>query len=166
MFSKKHNLLSKTLGLAALAFIMAFTFVPQANTMGGKAENGMVSSKSLEKLPAAGITPHELGELFWPDSNATEVQLEEALKNLQGKRVTWEIVVAGVQRKDGTYFVQGQSSREMIGTFVYIKPESKEDEQKLLTIRRDDKITVTGIAKELQERHIVLDPAFLVAAQE
>lgn len=132
----------------------------QEGENGGKVADGIFAAS-----PKSDATLKQLADIYWPDSNATEVQREEALKNLLGKRVTWEIVVAGVQRQDGTYLVQGQSSREMIGTFVYIKPDSKEDEQKLLTIRRDDKITVTGIAKEMQVRHIVLKPAVIAPAK-
>lgn len=166
MFTSSYGRMARLWMGLALVVALGLSVAPQAWAMGGKVEKEQTVPQLLEQTPASGITLAELGSLFWPGSNATEVQREEALKNILGKKVTWEIVVAEVQRQDGIYLVQGQSSQQMIGTFAYVVPGSKEDEQKLIATGRDGKLTVTGIAAEMQMRHIVLKPAMLATSQK
>lgn len=127
-----------------------------ARGMGGRpADNAAL----LETAQPSDATLQSLGALFWPDSNATEAQREEALRNVLGRRVTWTVIVAEVQRQGDAFLVQGSSDANMIGTFSLVTPRDEAERRRILALSRGDALPVTGVVREMRLRHIVLDPA-------
>lgn len=138
---------------------------PYALAMGGKPEISkyLTTQKRMvyENAPTSTITMKELALLFWPDSNATQVQQEEALKNLLGKKVNWKIVVAQIQREGDEYLIQGQSDKDRIGTFSYIVPTSEAEKDAIIHASMGTKLNICGVVNDMRMRHIVLKPAYV-----
>ena len=131
---------------------------------------GMGSNpQSAKTIPAeqaspatSDITLKELADIYWPDSNATQLQQQETLKNLLGKAVTWEVEVAEIQRHDDhTYLVQSSSSKDALGIFAYVVPQNDEELKMLQTTARGSKLKIAGVIKGEKLRHMVLEPATL-----
>lgn len=79
--------------------------------------------------------------------------------------MTWEIVVAQIQRDGAGYLIQGQSDRDMLGTFSHVIPKTRQEVDVLLKASMGSKLVITGIVKDMELRHIVLDPAQVVTAK-
>ena len=117
-----------------VCIILSLVLVIQAGAvfgMGSKPDTSSSASVSLDNAPTSNVTLKDLAKVYWPDSNATTVQQEDTLKNLLGKAVTWEIIVAEIQRDGSGYLVQGRSDENMIGTFSYISPKSENEIKKI-----------------------------------
>lgn len=112
-------------------------------------------------INTSNITLKELGNIFWPDSRYTDAQKEKILKIIKGKKVNWEIVISQIQRDGTDYLIQGSSEKDMIGTFSYITPKTKLEEEKILDFKKGSTIKISGIIKDMIMRHIVLKPASL-----
>lgn len=158
MFTKKRvaYLLFLLLALVVMGIVVSMRGAPETTAPAP-------ALAPLESAPVSTITLKELAAIYWPDSNSTEVQRVETLKNLLGKRVTWEISVAEVlPQGDNAYLVQGQSDKNMLGTFSYVTPQNEGEKQQLMSVSREGKITLTGIVVEMKARHMVLNPARVV----
>ena len=150
--------------LLALLFLGAAAIYlgPNAYALGGKPDTKTVSSTdSISNAPSSSITLKELANIYWPDSNATQLQQEDTLKDLLGKKVSWDITVAQIQRDGDGYLVQGQSDKDMLGTFSYVKPRNQADEALIQKTRMGDTLPITGIVNGMVMRHIFLKPAFI-----
>lgn len=133
-----------------------------AYALGGKpGSEALPKAENLPDAPSSPVTLKELASIYWPDSNATQLQQEETLKNLLGKQVSWEIIVAQIQRDGDGYLVQGQSDKDMLGTFSYVKPRNQADDVLIQRTRMGDTLPITGIVNDMEMRHIVLKPAFI-----
>ena len=149
--------------------LVAFLIIPLSNTsnlafcMGSKPDmKSSAVQQSQSNVPQSDITLKQLADIYWPDSNATELQQEETLKNLLGKRVNWLVTVAQIQRAGEGYLVQGQSSKDMVGTFSYITPQSEAEKEAILHAQMGSQLDVSGIVNDMQMRHIVLKPANVI----
>ncbi|WP_165071991.1 hypothetical protein [Desulfovibrio sp. ZJ200] len=149
--------------LTALVFGASVIFLsPHVHALGGKPDTKTGPSvDSLSDVPSSSLTLKELANIYWPDSNATRLQQEETLKNLLGRKVVWEITVAQIQRNGDGYLVQGQSDKDMLGTFCYVKPRNQADEALIRKVRMGDTLPITGIVNDMEMRHIILKPAFI-----
>lgn len=136
---------------------------PSVSAMGGKpdVDEGvpMSNAEISDNTPVSSVTPKELAHLFGPDSNATQVQQEEVLKTLLGKKVEWEIVVAQIQREGNCYIIQGKSDKDMIGTFSYVIPTSQAEMDVITHASMGTKLNISGMVDDMRMRHIVLKPA-------
>lgn len=79
--------------LLPLAFLSLVLSLPtQCLAMGGKPqEKRGPTTADIDKAPSSPLTLKELAHIYWPDSQATQLQQEEALKNLLGKKVSKNI---------------------------------------------------------------------------
>lgn len=160
MCSKKLLVLPAVLALTH--FLCAQSFAMGATP----AEETTVKTSGFEEAPTSAITLKELARIYWPDSNATRLQQEETLKNLLGRKVSWEITVAQIQRDGSGYLIQGQSNQDMIGTFSYVQPQSEADEEQILKAGMGSTLKIVGIVKDMDMRHIILKPAFVQNGNE
>ena len=158
MFSDKLRSCGKNILVASILACVPLS----VHAMGGKPEIASSSSSSVKTAPVSTITLKELAQIYWPDSNATELQQEETLKNLLGKRVTWNIRVAQIQRDGNGYLVQGQSDKNMVGTFSYVTPENEAQKDAILKASMGSELEISGIVSDMQMRHIVLKPAQVI----
>lgn len=158
MFSDKWKRLQIGLAFAALLALIPFS----AWSIGGKAETPPPASSPAQGVQTSDITLKQLANLFWPDSTATEAQQQEALENLLGKRVTWTIKVAQIQREGSGYLIQGQSDRDMLGTFSYITPQNEAEKEAILKASMGSELEITGVVDRMQMRHIILKPATVI----
>lgn len=158
MFSDKVLFFTKNILFTSL--LACFPLSVQA--MGGKPESAASTASSTINAPVSNVTLKELAQIYWPDSNATELQQEETLKNLLGKRVTWNITVAQIQRDGNGYLVQGQSDKNMVGTFSYVTPENEAQKEAILKASMGSELTISGIVNDMQMRHIILKPATIL----
>lgn len=147
--------------LLPLAFLILAVFLPsQPYALGGKPQKEPQPTVfDIDKAPSSSLTLKELAQIYWPDSNATQLQQEETLKNLLGKKVSWEITVAQIQRDGDGYLIQGQSDKDMLGTFSYVTPANKADEEQIKKASMGTRLPIVGIVSDMDMRHIVLKPA-------
>ncbi len=131
------------------------------NTGTGSSQN-LTSSPVDEKLSSENSI-QALASIFSIGSKYTDLQREEAEKEIKGKIVQWTLPVYEVRRiSDRHYKVQTSSRTETIGTFIHIRNPSPEDTSKLIKFKTGDKITVKGKIDGVSLRNVELDPAILV----
>jgi len=129
--------------------------------MGGNPEKTQPKQHTLDNAQTASVSLKELADIYWPDSNATMVQQEKTLKNLLGKKVTWDVTIAQIQREGTTYIIQGQSDKNMLGTFSYVIPRNEDEKNRLVSSAIGSVLRITGIVSDMRLRHIVLNPALI-----
>lgn len=152
----------KYLLVLTLSPVLAVFLNSQTFAMGGKPEVKPIEKVTeIDTAPASAMTLKELAHIYWPDSDATQLQREETLKKLLGKKVAWEITVAQIQCDGDGYLIQGQSDKDMLGTFSYVKPRNNADEEQIQKARMGDTLPIVGIVKDMDMRHIILQPAFI-----
>lgn len=158
--------MSSVVRYGAIILLLCLALYGLASFLGGHGSGNKEQDAptiNLDNASSSSVTLKDLAAVYWPDSNATEVQKEETLKNLIGKRVIWEISVAEIQRQDdGSFLVQGQSDKNMIGTFSYVTPQNEAERQQLVSVSREGKLALTGIVVGMKARHIILNPARVV----
>lgn len=160
MYTKKFLLSVLLAGALLLSGVM------QASALGARPDvSDNQAEEAMSQAPESHITLKELAAIYWPDSHATQLQQEETLKNLLGKKVTWEITVAQIQRHGAGYLIQGQSSRDMLGTFSHVMPKTQQEVDALLKASMGSKLEISGMVKDMELRHIVLDPANVVTTK-
>lgn len=158
------GMFSKIWKMACLSLAFGLAIYPiSVLAMGGKPEATSTPALSpIEQAPTSSVTLKDLAKVYWPDSNATTVQQEDALKNILGKAVTWEITVAQIQRDGGGYLIQGRSDANMVGTFSYVTPKTETESLKIRNAAIGSILKIKGIVNDFQMRHIVLKPAAVI----
>lgn len=154
--------------LLPLAFLSLVLSLPtQCLAMGGKPQEKCgPTTADIDKAPSSPLTLKELAHIYWPDSQATQLQQEETLKNLLGKKVSWEVTVAQIQRDGSGYLIQGQSNKEMLGTFSYVQPRNPSEEEQILKASMGSTLKIVGVVSDMDMRHIILKPAFVQTGNE
>lgn len=142
----------------------------KAATMGVRPDNAVTqfdaSSELISKAEPTKLTICEVGQILWPVSDSTRLQQEEILKKLIGKRVNWQIIVAQVQRDGGGYLIQGQSDKNMVGTFSYVFPHNEIEKNTILNASIGSRIDISGVVDDIHLRHVVIRPAMIVIKGE
>ena len=136
---------------------------PEAST---NAQQPTVSRPGpLEELAAAtpsNIRPDgKLAELFSFGSKNTDIQRENALKELKGQVIAWRLPVYEVKRRGDNYSVQTSSTRDYVGAFVTITPRSDDERRFIEGLTTGQMIAFRGVIKDTTMRSFNIAPAIL-----
>ena len=119
----------------------------------------------LDELAAAtpsSIRPDgELVELFSFGSKNTDIQRENALKDLKGQVVAWRLPVFEVKRRGDNYSVQTSSTRDYVGTFVTITPRNEDERRYIEGLTTGQMIAFRGVIKDTTMRNFNIAPAII-----
>ena len=117
---------------------------------------------AITRAEAAPLTQKELAATYAPGSDATTLQQESRLRELLGKRVQWEILIADIAPEGTDVFrVQGRSDREHMGTFVYLTARNAEEAASIRGLQKGQTVRVVGLVQDMALRHMVINPAEL-----
>jgi len=176
----KSNVISKGWKIGG-TLLMLLAFIMLANSGGEKREKRITSEgvKSLGTVqnnaapepasapaPApptiANIDPQALGEIFNLMSKHTNVQRENAKKEITGKTVKWQLPVYEVSKvKENVYKVVTKDGPN-VGTATYITARNKQEVDTLESLKTDDQIAFIGtISGVVFPRLIEIKPAIL-----
>ena len=136
-----------------------------AFAFGGSPNNLQYKKKDLSVIataPQSSFSQNDFAQAYAPNSDATELQRQNIIKNSFGKSVTWEIIVAEVQPElSNVIRVQGSSDATHMGVFVYVNTRSDKDMDLVQSLKKGDSLRVQGIVSDMVLRHVVINPAVL-----
>lgn len=154
------------MGFIKKAFIAFVVLIIIGATLGRGEKNEKrekLANTPAETKYSGADTVSLLADYFNPMSKHTDIQREQALQELKGKVVEWELVVFEVSKQSSAvYKIQTSSRKNYVGTFVSIHSPGAEDVKTLAALKTGDKITVKGYVDGSFMRNINLNPAMLV----
>ena len=126
----------------------------------------------IDQVEASDLAIESIAEAFALNTRSTDVQRENLLSELIGRRVEWDIPVYEVSFTEGRYEVTSQpipiQDPEAVGlvrVMAYVTPQNDEDAALLQSVKTDDVVRVRGIVQEIRLRTIVsVVPAIVVAS--
>jgi len=125
---------------------------------GPASEISRIESAQIYKIDPYG----ELAAMFSIGSNHTNVQRENALKELKGKIVAWQLPVYEVSKQGDGYRVQTSAGRA-VGTFIHIKTRNDQEKSYLESIKTGDTLSFKGVIADVDlTRHLIIRPAILL----
>ena len=99
--------------------------------------------------------------MFNIGSNYTNIQRENAFKELKGKVVAWQLPVYEVSKQGEEYRVQTSAGRA-VGTFIHIKARNDQEKVYIESIKTGNTISFKGIITDVDfTRHLIIKPAVL-----
>ncbi len=133
----------------------------------GKAGEPVSDISRIESAQISQVDPsRELAAMFNIGSNYTNVQRENALKELKGKVVVWQLPVYEVSKQGDGYKVQTSAGRA-VGTFIHIKTRNDQERSYLESIKTGDAISFKGVIADVDfTRHLIIRPAILFSANQ
>ena len=129
-----------------------------------EASNNETQSKitSLKNSTPSSLSPTgDLKEKFGIMSEYTDIQRENAEKEITGKIVQWTLEVYEVNKSGDYYRIQTAGSN-VVATFISLYSQSDEESAHIESLKTGDTITVRGYIGGTTLRHIDIDPAILV----
>lgn len=115
----------------------------------------------MSKAKVDDISATELGEIFNFMSKYTDVQRENAEKEVVGKIIQWSLPVYEVKR-NGDYYKIQTSTGEKVGTVITIYPRSEQEKTYIEALKTNDVLTVKGKITEVLMRNVNIKDAILV----
>ena len=172
----KSNVFSKGWKIGVTLMVL-LAIIMIANAGGEKREKrvtaeGVTSLGTVQKNAApapappapsiANIDPQALGEIFNPMSKHTNIQRENAKKEIVGKVVRWTLPVYEVSKiKDNVYRVQTDTGT-YVGTQTYITTRNNQEIAVLEGLKTGDQISFIGTISGVDfVRSIEIKPAVL-----
>ncbi len=136
----------------------------------------------IDSAQAADISPETLRPLFELGSEHTDLQRENAKKQIKNKIIEWDLQIYEISstNKDGVYKIQtmtgvkdgnplfSKSDRKNfnVGTFINLYARSETEKQFILSLKTSDWIKVKGVLTgESTLRNLEIDPAILVLSK-
>ena len=159
--------------LAARAALLGSILLIAACTPVADPSAGLPPDESIaliDQVESTSIDLTTIAEAFALNTRATEVQRENLLSDLLGRRAEWQIPVYEISREGERYHVKSQpipvtdaNAVALIRVFAVVIPRGPADEALLESARTDDAIRVRGIVQEIRLRTIVaIVPAVVV----
>lgn len=117
---------------------------------------------SLRSASPSSLSPTgDLKAKFGLLSENTDIQRENAEKEITGQIVQWTLEVYEVSKSSDYYRIQTSGSNA-VGTFVSLYPQSDEESSYIESLKTGDTITVKGYITGTTMRNVDIDPAILV----
>lgn len=92
--------------------------------------------------------------MFQLVSDSTAIQREEKEREIKGVVVQWRLPVYDVSSAySGFYRIQTKATKEIVGTFCYVRPQNDEDRRVLARLREGDYITCKGYIDSISMRN-------------
>lgn len=158
------------IGAGTIALVMVFAVIG----IQGKAGSSSHQAEELASLPPSNLhIEGELSDMFSIDSQYTNLQRENKLKEITGKIVQWRLPVYEVSRSGSIYkvqtapgFSQDENSKNLAQAIVYLTPEGDEDRRKIEALKADDMLEFKGRISGASMRRLEIKPAILVVSQK
>ncbi|MEJ6570101.1 MAG: hypothetical protein QNL80_14655 [Akkermansiaceae bacterium] len=117
---------------------------------------------SLKSASPSSLSPSgDLESQFGLMSEYTDIQRENAKKEITGKIVQWTLEVYEVSKSSDYYRIQTSGSNA-VGTFISLYPQSDEESSYIESLKTGDTVTVKGYITGTTMRNVDIDPAILV----
>ena len=117
---------------------------------------------SLKSASPSSLSPTgDLMAKFKMFSEYTDIQRENAEKEIMGKIVQWTLEVYEVSKSSDYYRIQTSGS-DAVGTFISLYPQSDDDSSYIESLKTGDTITIKGYISGTTLRNLDIDPAILV----
>jgi len=190
---KKSNDFGNAFSALATVLIISFGwlyFYPQHIHYIKFWEDYNSARKEIEVLNTVSTNSESLLLIFKKGSNATDIQRDEALKELQSGVVVWDIKVYEVQEINKKYFIKGSegdirtgvagslgrsAAKAMLGregpdfygacANAVVYASGSDDESKLMALKTGDIIRIKGkvskVAEEITRRCFLISPAVI-----
>ncbi len=121
--------------------------------------------KALESAIPSNFQPYgDLADKFNLLSEHTDIQRENAEKEIKGKVVEWMLTVYEINKSSSGYRIQTQSD-SAVGTFINLVPKNDAERSKIEGLKTGDTINIRGYINGTTLRHIEISPAVLVSPQ-
>jgi hypothetical protein len=128
-------------------------------------ESNKETKAKIASLPSASpssLSPTgDLAAKFGMMSKNTDIQRENAEREITGEIVQWTLKVYEVS-KSGDYYRIQTSSSDAVGTFVSVYPQSNEESSYIESLKTGDTLKVKGYITGTTMRNVDIDPAILV----
>lgn len=175
--------MSKKVGgivLISVVFLIAFLIFRYSSDISKVSTKEQVEIlETLAKTkPEENLTPYgELGEIFTFNSDSTDIQRANALKDIKGKVIVWTLPVYEVsQGKDANNFniqtselgleIFGESAR-WVGTLINLTSESDDEIKYISGLKTGNEITIKGVLTgDSTLRSLKISPAILWSAEK
>lgn len=117
---------------------------------------------SLKSASPSSLSPTgDLEAKFGVMSEYTDIQRDNAEKEITGKIVQWTLEVYEVSKQSDYYRIQTSGSNT-VGTFVSLYPQSDDESSYIESLKTGDTVTVKGCITGTTIRNVDIDPAILV----
>ncbi len=153
-------------GLFAVA-IIGIVLAGVGKFGGPSSGSGPSIIEELEAADVEHVDAVKVGAYFNLNSEHTDIQRDNLLKEIKGKVVVWQLKVFEVEKSGSTYKIQTNSSIDLgqgveaVGTFIRITPRDDSERSQIEALKTGNMITVRGKISGETMRHIELDPAVL-----
>lgn len=129
-----------------------------------KAQQLASALDGIAKAQAEDISPSgTLRDLFSFGSKYTDIQRDNAEKEMKGKIVQWTLPVYEVSKLDeDRYRVQTQSNGTYVDTFIKLYTRNAEERAYMEGLQTDDPISFKGRIVGTSMRSIDIEPAILI----
>lgn len=152
---------------ATLGLLLVAGMATQNKTDASVVQAPVAGSDPLDELaksPVSDLQPDgQLAATFTLGSQHTDLQRENALKEIKGKLVSWTLPVYEVKREDEGYKIQTSSGfrNSSVGAFVSITPRTPQDRQAIESLKTGDLVSFRGVINDVFMRNMVIKPAIL-----
>lgn len=151
----------KYFGLFWAVLIIIALFRKDDASEGNKSSD--LATANINQKYSSDAALSSLSEIFGIMSKYTNLQRDEAEKEIKGAIVQWTLPVYEVRRiNEKHYKIQTSSKRGLVGTFIHIRNPNPEDMESLLRLKTGDSLTVKGKITGVSLRNIEIDPAMIV----
>jgi len=119
-----------------------------------------IASAQSENISSTG----EISEIFTLGGDHTDIQRDNAKKEIIGKIVQWSLPVYEVKkRKDNIYRVQTKSGTRYVGAFITLHARNSEEITYIEGLKTGNMISFKGKITGTTMRNIDIEPAILVS---
>ena len=126
-------------------------------------ESNKETQDKIASLPSASpssLSPTgDLAAKFGAMPENTDIQRENAEREIMGEIVQWTLKVQEVSKWGAYYRIQTLGSDSVVGTFVSIYPQSNEESSYIESLKTGDTLEVKGYISGITMRDGDLDPA-------
>lgn len=122
--------------------------------------------KALDTARPSDLVPYgDLANKFNLMSEHTDIQRENAEKEIAGQVVQWTLTVYEVKKNSSGYRVQ-TDTKTSVGTFIDIFPKNDGERSEIEALKEGDAISFRGYIDGVSLRHIEISPAVLIARED